>query len=356
VGALDSKYKQSIGMQRQLMNSYERMIKRLNGEPVDRPPNFNIFMTFASHHINKPLSQYYLDYKVLVDANLRVLEDFDLDIVQAISDPYREAADFGAEIIFPDDDLPISKTPLLKNLKDIDQLVPPTPNAGKRMSDRVKAVQRFKDQVGGGVPIMGWVEGALAEAADLRGVSTLLMDLILQPDWVKELLEISAEVAIAFAISQLEAGADIIGLGDAIASQCSLEMYRQFALPYEKRIFDAVHQHGGIARLHICGDTTHLLADLAQSGADIVDLDWMVDIGRASALYAEDGPALCGNFDPVAVLLNGTPDEVAEATQECLEKGGARLFSGAGCEVPDGTPHANLHMQNEVLKVWNQID
>ena len=206
------------------MNSYERMLNRLEGAPVDLPPNFDLFMTFAAHHIGKPLSQYYLDYRVLVDANLAVLEDFDLDIVQAISDPYREAADFGAEIIFPEDGLPIKKTPLIKDLEDINKLQSPEPLSGGRMTDRVNAIQLFRQKVGGEVPIMGWVEGALAAAAVLRGESNLMMDLAIRPEWVKELLEICVEVEIEFAQVQMQAGADIIGMGDAISSQISPQM------------------------------------------------------------------------------------------------------------------------------------
>ncbi len=83
------------------MNSYERVMCRLRGEPVDRAPNFNIFMSFAAHHIGQPLSRYYLDYHVLCEANLAVLHDFSLDIVTTMSDAYRETADWGAAIEFP---------------------------------------------------------------------------------------------------------------------------------------------------------------------------------------------------------------------------------------------------------------
>ena len=86
---------------------------------------------------------------------------------------------------------------------------------------------------------------------------------------------------------------------------------------------------------------------MAHSGADIVDLDWMVDFGRPR----DDGRqiAVCGNFDPLAVMLRGTPDEVREATRACLRLGGTRI-SAAGCEIPDGTPHANLLAQAEALR------
>jgi MtaA/CmuA family methyltransferase len=163
-------------------------------------------------------------------------------------------------------------------------------------------------------------------------------------------MERITEVEIAFARAQIAAGADIIGLGDAIASQVSPKMYQKFALPYEQRIFAAVREAGAIPRLHICGDTTHLLPFMAQSGAQIIDVDWMVDIGRAGALFAEHGIAVCGNFDPLAVALRGTPEQVYAATQDCMQRGGARAISGAGCEIPDGTPPANLLAQAQALK------
>ncbi len=331
------------------MNSYERFTYRLRGEPVDRVPNFDIFMTFAAHHIGQPLSRYYLDHRVLVEANLAVLEAFDLDIVQAISDPYREATDFGLQVEFPEDGLPISKIPLINEPTDLQKLVSPDPHTGRRMSDRLEAIHSFKKQVGGKVPIMGWVEGALAEAADLRGVTTVLTDLYDQPEWLAELLERCVEVEIAFARAQVEVGAEIIGLGDAVCSQISPNMYRQFALPYEQRIFAAVHEMGAYTRLHICGNTTQLLADMANSGADIIDVDWMVDIHQAAEIFA-DKAALCGNFDPVAVMLQGTPDQVEQVVVECIRWGGSRNFSAAGCEIPDGTPHANLLAQARALK------
>ena len=332
------------------MNSYERFISRLRGDAVDRAPNFDIMMQYAAHHIGQPLSGYYLDHRVLVAANLAVAEDFHLDILQVISDPYREAADLGLEVEFPPDALPLSKVPLLAGPDDLRKLHPISPAAGRRMSDRVAAVQSFREQAGGQLPIMGWVEGALAEAADLRGVGQLLSDLYDRPDWVSELVEFCTEEAIAFARAQIAAGADIIGLGDAVCSQVSPKMYRQFALPYEQRIFAAIREAGAVGRLHICGNTSRILADMAASGAAIVDLDWMVDWGEAVRIFAESGGvAACGNFDPVRVMLQGTADEVEQAVLQCVAAGNAQSFIMAGCEIPEGTPTENLLAQYRAL-------
>ncbi len=330
------------------MNSYERFTARLQGLPVDRIPNFDILMAKAARHIHVPLSQYYLDYRVLVEANLAAASDFHLDILQAISDPYREASDFGLEVDFPADNLPMNRTPLLGAPEDIRKLVAPDPCAGQRMSDRLEAIRLFREQAGGKIPIMGWVEGALAEACDLRSMYYVMIDLGRRPEWLTDLLEICVEVGIAFARAQIEAGADIIGLGDAVCSQISPKMYRRFALPYERRIFAAVHELGGIGRLHICGKTTHLLPDMLESGADIIDLDWMVDLKQSAQLFG-DRAAICGNFDPVNVMLLGTPQTVRTAVTDCLQMGGSRLFSGAGCEIPEDTPDENLSAQYQAL-------
>jgi uroporphyrinogen decarboxylase len=295
----------------------------LRGERRDGPPNFDIFMTRAAHHIGARLSDYYLDHRVLCAANLAVLEDFGLDIVQAISDPYREAADTGLEVEFPADALPSNKTPLITDWAQLPRVRFPVSEFGPRMTDRLQAIQRLRAAVGDEVPVMGWVEGALAEAADLRGVGNAMMDLLMNPGRMKELLEQCVEVEIAFAVAQ-------------------------FALPYERRIFEAVNAAGGIGRLHICGNTTHLLEDMGDSGAAIVDVDWMVDLRRATATMHR--VAVGGNIDPVSVFLQGTPAQVCEAVLANAAAGGTRWISAAGCEIPDGTPDENLHSQRRALE------
>lgn len=339
------------------LTSFERLRRRMRGEPVDRTPNFDIIMAYGARHIGARLRDYYLDYRVLVRMNMAMLEDFQLDIVQTLTDPYREACDWGLDVEFPEDNIPLRRKPLLENPEQIKKLKPPTPESGRRMSDRIEAVRALKAQVGASVPVMGWVEGALAEANDLRGDSALLTDLYDRPEWLTDLLELLTETEIAFARAQVLAGADIIGLGDAIASTISPKMYRQFALPYEQRIFAAVREMGAIPRLHICGNTNKIVADMARSGAQIIDLDWMVDFGKAALLLpspsgrrvGDEGISLCGNFDPVQVMLRGTAEEVYQATLHCLSAGGPTCISAAGCEIPVDTPAENIHAQNRAL-------
>ncbi len=332
------------------MKPLERVRRRLDGEPVDRRPNFDIHMQRAAHHVGRPLSRYYLDHRVLVEANLAVLEAFDLDLVQAISDPYREASDLGLDVEWPEDSLPVRRALLLKEPEDADRLELVAPEDGRRMSDRLDAVRCLRERVGGDVPVMGWVEGAFALASDLRGDQNVLLDIHDRPEWLKGLLDRLVEVGVAFARAQVSAGAHVVGLGDSMGSLVSPAQYREFVLPCEQRVFAAVKEAGAIPRLHICGNTSHLLRDMAGSGAQIVDLDWMVDLQKAAEAFGPSGPAPCGNFDPVAVMLHGTPEEVAAAVRGCAAAAGPRHFSAAGCEVPDGTREENLLAHARTLR------
>jgi MtaA/CmuA family methyltransferase len=315
------------------MKPLERVRRRLRGEPVDRRPNFDIYMQRAAHHAGRRLRDYYLDR--------RVLEAFDLDVVQAISDPYREACDLGLDVEWPDDGLPLRRAVLIQTPEDAARVRFVPPEDGPRMSDRLEAIRLLRERVGDDVPVMGWVEGSFALASVLRGDTNVLLDVHDRPEWLTELLERLVEVGIAFVRAQAAAGAHVIGLGDSMGSLVSPRQYRQFVLPYEQRLFAAAREAGAIPRLHICGDTSHIVPDMARSGAAIVDLDWMVDLARAAAVFGPAGPAPCGNFDPVAVMLQGTASDVDAAVRACAAAGGPRHFSAAGCEVPDGTSDAN---------------
>ena len=84
----------------------------LDDEILFRP----ILMHFAARYIGKSYKEFASDYKTLVESNLRCLEDFDLDAVGLISDPYRETSAFGAKITFPDEAVPRCEELIIKTL------------------------------------------------------------------------------------------------------------------------------------------------------------------------------------------------------------------------------------------------
>ncbi|MBC7333381.1 MAG: uroporphyrinogen decarboxylase family protein [Actinobacteria bacterium] len=330
------------------MTPKERVLNRLEGKPVDKIPNLNIIMTFAAKYINIPYKKYVTDYRYLVEGNVKCCEKFGIDMVSAISDPYRETYDLGANIIFPEDDVPICTDFLLKKYSDIKKLHIKNPLTSKRMLDRIKAIELYKKEVGNNYPILGWIEGPISEAANLRGVNNIMTDFIDAPDFVNELFELCSAQAIEFGIEQIRAGADFIGVGDAAASLIGPYYYKSFVLPFEIKIFNTLHQAGGKVKLHICGNITPILHLISQSGADIVDVDWMVDFEKAVNTLS-DTCAACGNFNPV-ILLNGSTETVEEAVKKCIKASKNNTMIAAGCEVPKETPYENMLKVDEVLR------
>jgi len=323
------------------MNSKERVMNRLQGKEVDRVPNTSLIMTFAPRYIKKPASEFFLDYHVLVESVIKTNMDFGLDMMSVISDPYREAFDFGTKVEFPYDSLPVSKVHFLQTYDDLEKLKPFNPYDSTRMLDRIKAVELFKKEVGKNYPIMGWVECPLAEAGDLRGVNEMLYDFYDEPEKIRELMDICLETGISCAKAQVEAGADIIGMGDAVASLIGNKLYMEFAFDYEKKLIAAVHDMGALVKLHICGNITDLLDDLKHTGADIIDIDWMVDY-KTACEKLKGYASVCGNIDPVRVIKDGTPEIIRNAVWDCLDAGNETSFISSGCEIPISTPHENL--------------
>lgn len=82
-----------------------------------------------------------------------------------------------------------------------------------------------------------------------------------------------------------------------------------------------------------------------------IDLDYKTNFRQAREVFDQspNGPAVCGNADPVSVFYQGTPEEVYKATWKCLEDGGDRCLIAAGCEIPDGTLIENIKAQNNAL-------
>ncbi len=177
---------------------------------------------------------------------------------------------------------------------------------------------------------------------DLAGVSEILLKLAIEPDFVRRLMDVCLVTARDFARAQIEAGSDVMGVGDAICSQISPGMYEEFVLPLHRELFDYIHSLGALVKLHICGNITRHLTLIGTSGADIVDIDWMVDMDAARRELG-DRVTLCGNLDPVSAVQDRTAHEVFELSRKLVEKRrGERFILSGGCEITVGTPHENL--------------
>ncbi|MBL7111329.1 MAG: uroporphyrinogen decarboxylase family protein [Bacteroidales bacterium] len=310
-------------------------------KPSERVFFHPILMQFAARLLNCTYEEFMRDYRVLVESNVKCLEVFDLDAVGLISDPYRETSAFGGTVEFNGNHPPVC-APLIHSLNEIESLVNPGVYHSERTRDRLKAAEYYKKLLGDDIPIIGWIEGPLAEAADLIGVNNLLTKLLMEPDFIQKLMNICMTTAKDFARAQVEAGCLVIGIGDAVCSQIDPDTYESMVLPLHQDLMEHIHSLGAFAKLHICGDITHLLDKIALTNTDILDLDWMVTFESAREACGP-GTILCGNLDPVQCIQNKSSEVVLSDSIKLIEQlNGQRFILSGGCEITVATPVDNL--------------
>ena len=314
---------------------------------MDKIPNMNIVMGLVAKCAGVSYREYVQDYRKLVEGNLICAERFGLDAVSVISDPMREASAFGAVLHFPEEGVPYSKPALLEDAMDLSWVKIVDPLESPRTLDRLKGVELLHQKVKNDYPLIGWVEGVLAETADLRGVNELMIDLTDEDDTLHELMDLIYAQQCRFASEQIKAGADVIGVGNAVASLIGPSLYEQHALSYDKNLVQFIQSQGAKVKLHICGNIAPLLPLLKQVAPDILDIDWMVDFHEAARIFQGTATRVCGNMDPVAVLLQGDAALVESKVKECAAI--ENVFVAAGCEVPAATPEENLLLMNRLL-------
>lgn len=332
------------------MTGRERILDHLAGKPVDHLPVMPITMMFACAQIGARYRDYCTDYRVMVEGQIRTAEQFGFDYVNTMSDPAREAADCGARVEYFESQpvALIEDDALLADKAKLATLKIPDPLGGGRMHNGIKALALFKERVGHELLVEGWIEGPMAEAADLRGINTLMTDFFDDPKFVRDLFAFVIEMELRFAKAQIAAGADLIGVGDAAASLVGPQIYEEFIWPFEKQLMDGIHAMGGRTRLHICGNTRKLLRGMGRLGCHVVDLDFLVPVDEGRAQMGTQ--VVLGNVDPVRVMRNGTPEQVTQEVAACHRQAGARFIVGPGCEIPRDTPHENLRAMVEYAR------
>ncbi len=330
------------------MNSLERYLATIDGRPTDYLARLPILMQFAAEHIGSNYGAFASDYRVLTEANIVCAQKFGIDQMNTMSDPYRETQGYGAKIIYSRDMVPYCEKHPLEDDPDLAKLPRPNPMEAERMRDRIEAVKRYHERVDGKSSIMGWVEGPAAEAADLRRLDNFFMDLMDDEGYIGALMDLCVDVALDFARPQVAAGADTIGIGDAVASQISPDLYEKLVLPREQRLVRGLKAMGAKVRLHICGNITHLLPGIATLGIDVLDVDHMVNL-RAVRSAVGAKTVIGGNLDPVAAVMRSNPDAIRAAMISCYEQAGNPFMVNAGCEIPSATPVENLHALCELI-------
>jgi [methyl-Co(III) methylamine-specific corrinoid protein]:coenzyme M methyltransferase len=236
--------------------------------------------------------------------------------------------------------------PSVKNLEDLDKLKNYNLKEG-RIAVVLEAVKILSEKYGKELPIIGSMIGPFSLAQHING-DAWFGNLFTGEEIVPALLDFCSDFNVAYAKAMVENGADTIAIIDPTASYELIggEFYEKYALPYQKKIADAMKELDVATVLHICGNTTNGLGIMDKTGVNGISVDQKVDIKTATGNVKD--AIIVGNLDPVAVLWNGTPEEIEEASKKVLEAGVGLLT--VGCGTVSMTPTVNLQKMIECAK------
>lgn len=208
----------------------------------------------------------------------------------------------------------------------------------------VDAIRAICAEAGPDVPVIGfaaapWTLACYMIEGKTRGdISRAKAMLREQPALTRQLLGKIADVTISYLRAQIAAGACVIQLFDTWAGELTTEEYRTFELPATRSIFEALKREGVPRILFAKGSARHLDA-MADSGADVLSVDWNTDLAEARARLGTR-VALQGNVDPTILL--GRREAVCAVAREAVEKtGGAGHILNLGHGILPNTPVEN---------------
>ena len=173
------------------------------------------------------------------------------------------------------------------------------------------------------------------------------------------MLDKLADNIAAYAIYQIESGAQVIQVFDSWAGNLAPLDYDIFAMPYQKKVIDQIKKaHPEVPIIMYINKSGALLERMAASGADIISLDWTVTIAEARARIG-DKIGIQGNLDPMILFA---PKEVIKTrAEEVLRAGGeAATFTIDACIILSLTLTTSYNMmaggRNHVMNLGHGID
>lgn len=327
--------------------SKETILRALAGQTVDRVAVGPLAVHFCAGLLGVSLADYTLRPQVLADCAIAYYRRFRPDAVWISADTWVTAEAMGKQVAFPGPDQPLGGTPepLVRTAADLARIPPPDPFQQGRCPRMLEAVRRVVDAIGREALVVACFDQyPFSLACALMGVERLMLAMVDDRPLVAALLDRCAEFAIAYGKALAAAGAGSLSGGDSPAGLTGPRLYREVALPAEQQVIAALRTTGLPVSLHICGNALPILADMARSGATVLELDQRVDLAEACRIVP-DGTAIWGNLDPVQ-LLRGTPDEVRQASLSAMQTvaaaGRRRFVLSSGCTLAIGTPPENV--------------
>ena len=206
------------------------------------------------------------------------------------------------------------------------------------------------------------VRAPLDHFLNILGMEEGLMALLDDPDNTIRLMETVTKWSVALAVAQARRGAHAIKISSPFAGMGFLptEMYRDFIIPFEKQIAEAVKAEGAFVYTHTCGaigDRLDLLIECGVSGIECLDPPPLGNVDLNEAVDLLNGKIFIkGNVDPVNTLLRGDADKVKHDVGQVLETAAHDMpgfILSSACSVAPPTSPENLKLMVDVCREFN---
>ncbi len=210
-----------------------------------------------------------------------------------------------------------------------------------------RTIDLVKKAVGGEISVHGEVFSPFTHLMELFGYEEALIGLITDRAKCHALLDRLTAASVAWGIAQAQRGVDAVLISSAFAGGgfISCDMYRDFVVPYERRLADAIRAAGVPAYTHTCGrigDRLELMVETGIDGLDTLDPPPLGDVELADAKRRIGGRLFIkGNMNPVVLLECRTKEQVAAEASERIrigKPGGGYILSTACSVAPRVEP------------------
>lgn len=331
------------------MSSVERVQTVLQGGVPDRVPvDLHNFLMCAEAS-GLPFPEYLQDGEAMAAGQIRLWREFGHDLLILENGTTALAEACGCRVEYLAHSAPVLVHPALRSLDDLDRLSIPDFERTHPTDQNLKSTAIVSREIGREAFIMGRADqGPFSLASMLLGLENFLLALS-DPEQHRKLhalLAFALEAVSRYAAAQAEHGAAITSIGESLSGPdvTSPRMYREFEWGYARQLVERLHRKNIPLAYHICGNATRIAADMAGTGAAVLELDYKCDLPQIKAA-ARGKSAILGVIDPSEVLARGTPELVAQKTREELEilAPGGGLILGPGCALPPQTPFENIH-------------
>jgi len=342
------------------MTSVERVETVLQGKSPDRVPvDLHNFM-MAAYASGMLFPDYFRDGEAMAEGQIKAWREYGHDVLLLENGTAALAEACGCGVEYLDETAPVSFTPVIHSLEEVDTLVMPDPYTTFPLSENLKSTRMVVREIGQQAFIMGRADqGPFSLASMLIGIEEFLMALAdpANHDKLHRLLEFSLEVVYRYAVAQMKQGAHMTSIGESLSGPdvCSPKLYKEFEWGYAKRLVQRLADRHIRLAYHICGNATRIVEDMTATGATVLELDYKCDLAKIKA--ATQGRAtILGTIDPSEVMARGTPDLVTHICREELEvlMPGGGLILGPGCALPPKTPPENVHAMLEAAHQYGR--